>query len=139
MITEAQRRALFALREALRLCDEAQVTVSASADLVVQVCLWDEKFDLIADESSDSEDLMAKDVDRLLGQHPEPIEHNFQVGQKLLCRRIPDRHEGYFTPGKTYQVDALDSVDSMYPIRMTCDSKITLWCESSAFEAHHNV
>jgi len=71
MITEEQRRALFALREALHLCDAARVTVSVSADLVVQVCLWDEKFDLTADESSDSEDLLAKDVDRLLAEHPD--------------------------------------------------------------------
>jgi len=136
MITEAQRRALFALREALHLCDAARVTVSASADLVVQVCLWDEKFDLIADESSNSEDLMSKDVDRLLGQQPESIEHNFQVGQNLICRRVPDRHEGYFTPGKNYRVSALDGSDTGLPLLMTCNSKITLWCESSAFEAH---
>ena len=32
MITEAQRRALFALREALRLCDEAHLMLSLNDD-----------------------------------------------------------------------------------------------------------
>lgn len=71
MITEAQRRALFALREALHLCEEARVTVSYSADLVVHVCTWDSSEDLIADASSETEDLLASDIDALLAEHPE--------------------------------------------------------------------
>lgn len=68
MITEAQRRALFALREALHLCDEALImlslnddgpgmtveTVGPSAVLAeVGVYLW------------------AGDVDTILSEHPE--------------------------------------------------------------------
>lgn len=125
MITEAQRRALFALREALHLCEAADVVVDArGANVLIE-----------PHESEWGYKLKSEDIDSLLAKHPEPTEHNFRVEQTLRCLRVPDRHEDYFTPGKTYRVVAIDTSDTFLPLLMTCDSRITLWCESTAFGA----
>lgn len=70
MITEAQRRALFALREALHLCEGADITVSPCSDSYVQVATWT-LGNLDSEICSDSEDLLASDIDRLLAEHPD--------------------------------------------------------------------
>jgi hypothetical protein len=67
MITEAQRRALFALREALHLCDQARITVEAHEAQAVRVSSRD--FGCI----SLSPTLNIYDVDRLLAMFPEPV------------------------------------------------------------------
>lgn len=134
MISEEQRRALFALREALHLCE--------GADVHLYSCMRQgsglTSLQIGRDDFNDDE-FAVEDVDRLLAEHPEEeperVEHGFKVGQTLRCRHVPDRHEGYFTPGNTYEVDALDTSDTALPLLMNCDSSVTLWCEASAFEA----
>lgn len=70
MITKNQRCALFALREALHLCELAEVTVNACSDSYVQVCLWN-RGNIIALHCSETEDLLAADVETLLNRYPE--------------------------------------------------------------------
>jgi hypothetical protein len=59
----------------------------------------------------------------------------FTVGQVLKCVAIPDRHDGYFTIGREYIVVSVDLDDDELPLKMTCDTAITLWCEAEAFVA----
>lgn len=63
MITEEQRRALFALREALDLCEGARIGIWANTQPGISV--------LVAHYSEGSQDLSAADIDRLLAEHPE--------------------------------------------------------------------
>lgn len=63
MITEAQRRALFALREALHLCDVAGMTVS---EVIGGVGVYDSNVRQMF--SSASEDLLTTDVDTFLAE-----------------------------------------------------------------------
>ena len=68
MITEEQRRALFALREALRLCEGAGVEVHPCQDNWVGVSpIGGVEFFLC----SESDVLLPSDIDRLLAEHPE--------------------------------------------------------------------
>lgn len=60
MITEAQRRALFALREALHLCDEAGIYISPEND-----------YDGYRRVLEIGGQLQVSDVDRVLAEHPE--------------------------------------------------------------------
>lgn len=66
MITEAQRRALFALREALQLCTTADVHLYS---YMRQGCGLT-SLQLGRDDSNDDE-FAVEDVDRLLAEHPE--------------------------------------------------------------------
>lgn len=66
MITEAQRRALFALREALRLCEEAKVEVYQGIG-----CVGFGAADFKWSGLSESENLHASDIDGLLVEYPE--------------------------------------------------------------------
>lgn len=64
MITEEQRRALFALREALRLCEGAGMAIDANAGESVR--LW-----VGSDCKLAAEYLQADTVAQLLQEHPE--------------------------------------------------------------------
>ena len=64
MITEEQRRALFALREALHLCEGSAVEVVGIAEFP-QADIW------LRDGEPNSGRLRASDVDLLLAEHPE--------------------------------------------------------------------
>lgn len=68
MITETQRRALFALRETLHLCDEAGLLIYARAE-GVRVC--NNGGDVQFGTTSRNIWLEASDVDRLLAEHPD--------------------------------------------------------------------
>lgn len=66
MISEAQRRALFALREALHLCEVTEVVVRKDRDngIVIEVdskSVW-----------PCFNDLRSSDVRKLIAQYPEP-------------------------------------------------------------------
>lgn len=65
MITEAQRRALFALREALHLCEEAKIYISPEDDYDGYRCV------LEIDGHDSWGQLQVSDVDRVLAEHPE--------------------------------------------------------------------
>lgn len=73
MITEAQRRALFALREALHLCEVAEVSVSA--DLTkprVHVICCDPTHKTFRTGTHTAGALLESSfVDTLLAEHPE--------------------------------------------------------------------
>jgi hypothetical protein len=60
---------------------------------------------------------------------------DFVTGQVLKCVAIPDRHDGYFTVGREYTVVSVDLNDDELPLKMTCDTTITLHCEAEAFVA----
>lgn len=60
MITEEQRRALFALREALRLCEGADLWAVGILD-----------YHLSVEQGGGTIRLSAADIDRLLAEHPE--------------------------------------------------------------------
>lgn len=62
MITEAQRRALFALREALHLCEGAGVVIAGNGYREVSVKL---------DCSEWATDFCDEDVTAFLAEHPE--------------------------------------------------------------------
>lgn len=63
-MTEEQRRALFALREALRLCNGSDIALDAVG--VAPLRLWvGVKVTLLSGY------LLASDIDRLLSEHPE--------------------------------------------------------------------
>ncbi|QJD55197.1 hypothetical protein Psm1vBMR14_gp45 [Pseudomonas phage MR14] len=62
-MTEEQRRALFALREALRLCEAARVSIWANTVPSISVFL--------THYSEACQDLTASDINRLLSEHPE--------------------------------------------------------------------
>lgn len=65
-MTEEQRRALFALREALRLCEAADVHLYTwNHGGSAETCLQLGRDDLNDDEFA------VEDVDRLLSEHPE--------------------------------------------------------------------
>lgn len=66
MITEAQRRALFALREALHLCEAAEVEVYQAIG-----CVGVGASDFKWTEHSEGENLHSADITRLLAEHPE--------------------------------------------------------------------
>lgn len=70
MITEAQRRALFALREALHLCRESEVLLYAH-ESKVRVCATSRPELSFALKSRFSW-LDEYGIDRLLAEHPEP-------------------------------------------------------------------
>lgn len=73
MITEEQRRALHALREALRLCEGAEVGLHLEGN--DYTALW-----IICHNSGpeptsrlfDADRVLAEQVDALLQEHPEP-------------------------------------------------------------------
>lgn len=66
MITEAQRRALFALREALKLCEGADVCLSHDLDhLRLDVGRWPNAVTLECGHIGSAE------VARFLAEHPE--------------------------------------------------------------------
>lgn len=65
MITENQRRALFALREALHLCDDAGMTVS---EVIGGVGVYDQNIRLMF---SSDDDLAVADLDAFLAEHPD--------------------------------------------------------------------
>lgn len=69
MITEEQRRALHALREALRLCEGAAVEVHPCQDNWVGVSPSTQVGFFLC---SETDVLRASDIDRLLAEHPEP-------------------------------------------------------------------
>lgn len=74
MITEEQRRALFALREALHLCDKALISVEAGGDFnyCCKIRFWDETGNPEPIEhASATETLEATDLDLFLARHPE--------------------------------------------------------------------
>lgn len=60
MITENQRRALSALREALYLCEEARISIWANTVPGISV--------LLTYYSPESQDLTAADIDHLLAE-----------------------------------------------------------------------
>lgn len=60
-----QRAAVVALREALKLCELAGVTVNACSDNYVQVSIWSHG-NWIGGHCSESEDLLVSDLDVLL-------------------------------------------------------------------------
>lgn len=69
MITEEQRRALFALREALRLCEGANLSLSLNTDgpgLALEALGASGR--VLAHYGVC---LVAEDIDRLLAEHPE--------------------------------------------------------------------
>lgn len=73
MITEEQRRALFALREALHLCEGADVSVSAKLNGgAVHVICATEMGCYRTGTVTKGPFLKALDLDRLLAEHPEP-------------------------------------------------------------------
>lgn len=65
MITEEQRRALFALREALRLCEQAQIGVTMSQGYD---CL---ETQINIGQNWHFGDMRAIDIDAVLQEHPE--------------------------------------------------------------------
>ena len=65
MITEAQRRALFALREALHLCEGAHVRVYMSPGYD---CL---ETAIDFDRSQHFGDMRAEDITAVIAEHPE--------------------------------------------------------------------
>jgi len=65
MITEAQRRALFALREALRLCDETRIFISPGDDYDAYRC------GLEVDGHEGYGQLQVSDVEACLREHPD--------------------------------------------------------------------
>lgn len=66
MITEAQRRALFALREALHLCEAADVEVYQAIG-----CVGVAAADYAWQQHSLDGTLCCRDIDLLLEKHPE--------------------------------------------------------------------
>ena len=70
MITEAQRRALFALREALRLCDAAQVLIQARecslGDFNQQEIAVGDNYHYTSESF-----LSAENIDTVLEAHPD--------------------------------------------------------------------
>lgn len=62
-MTKEQRRALFALREALNLCEAARVSIWANTVPGISVFL--------THYSESCQDLTASSIDRLLSEHPE--------------------------------------------------------------------
>lgn len=63
MITEEQRRALFALREALRLCEDARICIDGQDIYIFHVVSgW---------ETPCGGSLCSTDVAHLLAEHPE--------------------------------------------------------------------
>lgn len=73
MITEAQRRALFALREALHLCEGAEVSVSAdlTKPRIHIICCDPTHLTFRLGTHSAGPTLEAAFVDFLLAEHPE--------------------------------------------------------------------
>lgn len=68
MITEAQRRALFALREALHLCDAADLIIHAHAKRVrVASEDPDNRFGILSRRAW----LAGTDIGTILAEHPE--------------------------------------------------------------------
>lgn len=65
MITEEQRRALFALREALRLCEQARIYVSPQDDYDGYRCVLE-----VGGHDSFGQ-LTVADIDAVLQEHPE--------------------------------------------------------------------
>lgn len=68
MITEEQRRALFALREALHLCDEAGLMLSLNDDgpgMTIEEIVSGKVLDEV------EHFLGAYDIDGILAEHPE--------------------------------------------------------------------
>lgn len=69
-MTEEQRRALFALREALRLCESAGLTICGTQD--ESVAVYDENAGHVCQIlASDDCNLRVQDVDRILEANPE--------------------------------------------------------------------
>lgn len=64
MITEAQRRALFALREALHLCEGAEVWIDANGGESIR--LW-----VASDCKLAADRLRVSDLNQLLAEHPD--------------------------------------------------------------------
>lgn len=73
MITEAQRRALFALREALHLCQGAEVSVSADLNKprVHVICCDPDHLTFKTGKHTSGPKLDADFVSGLLAEHPE--------------------------------------------------------------------
>lgn len=71
MITEAQRRALFALREALHLCDGARVAVRATTS-PFQGDEYQQEIQVGNDFHYTCEEFLStENIDAILSEHPE--------------------------------------------------------------------